>query len=247
MKKHLLTISVLVVMLSVVAMTGCSSSPGTISVSGVSTQQEGVWVTGTGEVTVVPDIFNVSLGIVASADTVADAQAAATEAMNDVMQALKDMKIADKDIQTQRFSVRQLTKWERDEIIIIGYEVSNMLGVKVRDTDKAGEVIDAVVAAGGDLTRINSMGFSIDDDSAYRDEAREKAVADAIAKAEQLADASGIKLGNITYISESYYTPVYDTYRGYAETAVPSAAATQISAGETTITATVQVVYAINP
>lgn len=246
MKKIWLSLGALVMLLAAIATAAGCADPGNISISGMSSQQEGIWVNGSGEVQAVPDIFNLSLGVVAQDDAVEPARAAAAAAMDDVMAALDDLKIAEKDIQTQRFSIRQLTRWDnvKNESIVIGYEVSNILSVKVRDIDKAGEVIDDVVAAGGDLIRINSMGFAIDDDSQYRAEARAKAVADAIAKAEQLADLAGVRLGNLTYITESYYAPA-PVYRGYD--AVAEGAATQISPGETTVSATVQLIYAIVP
>jgi len=248
MKKLWLSLGALIMLLATVATAAGCASPGTVSISGLSSQQEGIWVNGSGEVQAAPDIFNLSLGIVAQDDAVEPARAAAAAAMDDVMATLDDLNIDSKDIQTQRFSIRQLTRWDniKNENVIIGYEVSNILNVKVRDIDKAGTVIDNVVAAGGDLTRINSMGFAIDDDSQYRAEAREKAVADAIAKAEQLADLAGVRLGNLTYITESYYAPS-PVYRDYAEAAMAPGAPTQISPGETTVSATVQLVYAIVP
>ena len=123
-----------------------------------------------------------------------------------------------------------------------------MVNVKVRKVDEAGTVIDAVVAAGGDLTRINSMGFAIDDDSEYREEARALAAEDAKARAEQLAKLSGVKLGQATYVTESSYSqPI--VYRSYMEAAPAmdgGSAKTSIAPGELTVTVTVQIVYAID-
>ena len=112
--------------------------------------------------------------------------------------------------------------------------------------DRVGAIIDEAAAAGGDLTRIDSIGFTVEDPSPYQDEAREKAVADAAAKAKQLAEVAGIKLGKPVYITENafYPSPVYrQDY--YAEAAAPMAAPTPISPGELEISLNVQVTYEI--
>jgi uncharacterized protein YggE len=134
---------------------------------------------------------------------------------------------------------------EKEEVV--GYRVTNVVSVKVRDIEKTGSIIDVVAAASGDLTRINSIGFTVDDPTPYYEEARAQAIAYAKAKAEQLADLTGVDLGEPTYISESsyYYSPNY--YRGdvaYDE-AVP-ATETSISPGELEISATVQIAYSID-
>ena len=245
MKKGLFLALGLVSVLAIATLGGCA---GTVSpnVSGFfNTQQEGVWVSGTGKVTVTPDITNLMLGIEAQEATVAEAQSEATGAMNQVMNALKDNGVADKDIQTQYFSIQKVTRWddEKQQEVVIGYRVTNMVAAKIRDMAKVGTIIDAVALAGGDLTRIDSISFSVDDPSVYYEEARGKAMADARAKAEQLAELGGITLGKPTYISESMVIPS-PIYPVRAE-AAPVVAETPISAGETEISLTVQVVYAI--
>ena len=238
----LLTVS-LVLILAVVGLSGCGT---TTTLGGITlSQQEGIWVTGAGEVSVVPDIATLRLGIEAQEVSVAEAQSKATEAMNSVMDALTDSGVADKDVQTQYFSIYQVTRWDREkeQEVVVGYRVTNMVTAKMRDIDKAGAVIDAVVEAGGDLTRINSIAFSVDDPSAYHEEAREKAMGDAKAKAEQLAKLAGVTLGKPTYISESIQIPPPNYPRVVYEEA--SAAATPISPGELEISLTIQVAYAI--
>ena len=243
-KGWFLTIS-LALVLTMVFLSGCTK-PVAPTLGGIfSSQQAGIWVTGTGKVSVVPDIATLRLGIEAQEVSVADAQSKATEAMNKVMDVLTNNGVADKDIQTQRFSIHRVTKWDRvkEEEIVIGYRVSNIVTAKIRDLDKVGDIIDAVAKAGGDLTRIDSIAFSVDDPSAYHEEAREKAMADAKTKAQQLAKLSGVTLGKPTYISESIQipSPIYPR-AVYEEVPVP---ATPISPGEMEISLTVQVAYAI--
>jgi uncharacterized protein YggE len=246
MKKHWLVAVSLVLMLAVVGFSGCSAGPTTIGTVDINSQQTGIWVNGEGKVTVTPDIATLSLGIEAQAATVAEAQAQAAVAMAAVRTALTENGVADKDIQTQYFNIYQVTRWDdnKNEEIVIGYRVTNMVTAKIRDVEQAGPVIDAVAAAGGDYTRINNISFSVDDPTPYYADARQKAMADAKAKAEQLADLAGVNLGRPTYISEgTIYPPV--VYRDAGMEAMAPAPTTPISPGEIDLSLTVQVAYAI--
>ena len=254
MKKIWLTVAgMALIMVVVVGLIGCNSGEG-LTLSGdssslkldLSGQQEGIWVSGEGKVTAVPDTAILSLGIEAQALTVAEAQAEATEAMNNVMDALEAAGIDKDDIQTQYFNIQEISRWDSDkqQEYIVGYRVTNTVTVKVREIEKAGDVIDAVVAAGGDLTRINSISFTVDDPSDYYKDARKEAVADAAAKAKQLADAAGVKLGKPTYITESSYIP-NTIYRDVVAAEGTPSPTTPISPGEMEITVNVQISYAI--
>ncbi len=235
-------------------MTGCTSdNPAAAAGEGtqvnISSQQEGIWVTGQGKVTAVPDIAVVRLGIEAQDTSVASAQAQAKEAMDKVMEALADSGIAQKDIQTQYFNIYQVTRWDRDteEEVVTGYRVSNMVSAKVRDTDKVGTIIDAVVQAGGDFIRINGVSFSVDDPTDYYEDARKEAVANAKAKAEQLASLAGVKLGKATYIAEGSTGTTYPVLQagGMAFAEETMVSKTSISPGEMELSLTVQVGYSI--
>jgi uncharacterized protein YggE len=237
----------LALVLSLVGFSGCTAGPTEFGTIDISSQQEGLWVTGEGKVVAIPDLATLYLGIEAQADTVAEAQSQAVGAMDAVMAALAASGIAEKDIQTQYFSIGEVTSWDKDmgEEIVTGYRVTNMVTAKIRDIDNVGATIDAVAAAGGDLVRISSISFSVDDPTLYYEEARQKAMDDAIAKAEQLAELAGIELGKPTYISEgTIYPPV--VYRDVGMSVAPEEAyPTPISPGEIELTLTVQVAYAI--
>jgi uncharacterized protein YggE len=236
---------ILVVSLAVAGLAGCSSS-SPAGVSGIfSNQQQGIWVNGEGKVTVTPDVVNINLGIQSQEATVAEAQAKAVQAMDQVMNVLKTNGIADKDIQTQQYNISPVYQYDdvNKKNNIIGYQVTNTVNVKVRDTTKAGPIIDAVTAAGGDLTRIDSISFSVDDPTQYYGEARQKAMADAENKAKQLASLSGVTLGKPTYITESTYTPGPVYAKDTASAGAGSS--TSISTGSTDITLNVQVTYSI--
>ena len=248
MKRWLLVVS-LVSVLAVVGLACCqagSAVPGEITAWKGSSQQAGIWVNGQGKGTTVPDIATLGLGIEAEAASVAEAQSRAAEAMDNVMTALTRNGVAKKDIQTQNFSIRRMTKWDRvkEEETVTGYRVTNMVTAKIRDIDEAGTIIDAVAEAGGDLTRIDNISFSVDDPSDYYETARQAAMAEAKAKAKQLAELAGVTLGKPTYISESMQIP-YPRVMMAGAVVREAAAPTPISPGEMEISLSIQVVYAI--
>ena len=226
---------------------GCYIQGGGPQVISVPAQQNtGIWVTGQGETTAVPDVAILSLGVEAKGDTVAEAQSQAAVAMDKVMQALQDNGIDKKDIQTRQYSIYPITRWVEDEKKeeIIGYRVTNIVVAKIRKVDKAGAVIDAVAQAGGDYIRIQGISFTVDDPTPYYEEARTKAVKDAENKAKQFANLTGVKLGKPTYISEgAVYLPSVN--KAYERAVSLPATETPISPGELKITTNVQIVYAI--
>jgi len=247
-RQYLLAIGLFLTLI-LVGLVACS--PGDTSLDeienlNISSQQQGIWVTGQGEVMAVPDIATLRLGIEAEEESVAEAQIQAAEAMDKVMTALTENGIAENDIQTQYFSIQRVTEWDRiqEEEVVTGYRVTNIVTAKIRDIDKVGAIVDAVAMAGGDLARVDSISFSVEDPTDYYEEAREEAVADAKTKANQLADLAGVTLGKPTYISESFYAPPIVSRAGYEmEEAV--AIETPISPGELEISLSVQVVYSI--
>ncbi len=244
MKKRFLLLfaGIAILMLTAGLLVGCQPS---VSAAAGANQQTGIFVSGEGKVTVTPDVANIQLGIQAQAKTVADAQNQAVKAMNDVMAALTGNGVAQKDIQTQYFNIQQTTTYDnvKQQQIVTGYEVSNVVSAKVRDVTKAGSVIDAVTAAGGDLTRVNSIQFSLDNPTAANDKAREMAMADAKDTATQLAKLAGVTLGKPISISENNTS--VPLYAPVAAKSLSTAQSTPISAGELDITLSVQVVYAI--
>jgi len=255
MRKKLWLAIGLALIIITLGLTGCDSLTPTVS-SGVSSatnsqQNTGIWVSGLGEVTVTPDIATLEVGVEAQETTVAEAQDKASGAMDKVMTALTDSGVMGEDIQTRQFRIRQRTRWDNEtgEEIVVGYRVTNEVMAKIRDIEKVGSIIDAVVKAGGDLIRINGLDFSVDDPSAYYDEAREIAMADARDKAEKLAFAAEVKLGAPTYISESsgfISAPmVVMQYAGGAPIPAPAPAPPSISPGEVEVSIAVQITYSI--
>ncbi|MFC1990526.1 SIMPL domain-containing protein [Chloroflexota bacterium] len=253
-KALLLAALSLVLMAGAAGAAGCdtfSAPPRSSSTDGLvlSQQNTGIWVNGEGKVSAVPDVAILSLGVEAQAATIADAQNQAATAMDAVVGELDNYGVAEKDIKTRHFSIYPVRKWvkEREEELLVGYRVSNMVTVKVRKVDDTGVIIDAVAMAGGDYIRINDISFTVDDPEPYYKEAREKAMADAEAKAKQLADSGGVKLGTPTYINESsgFIPAPRVAFEAVLAPAPAPAPTTSISPGETEIRITVQVVYSI--
>ena len=184
MKKIWLVLISAVVLIAAVGLVGCDSDQvklmtedGELKIN-LNSQSEGIWVNGSGKVYATPDIAMLSLGIEVQRETVAEAQADAAEAMEKVMDALKNEGVKDEDIQTQQFNIRQVSDWkvvfgEGEKEVIIGYRVTNIVSAKVREIATVGAVIDAVALAGGDYTRIDNIGFTVDDPSPYYEEARD--------------------------------------------------------------------------
>lgn len=249
MKNKVLLIIGLVMIVLLAGLAGCATTSAQSPVTVNMNSQQGIWVSGEGKVTVTPDIATISLGVYAEAEKVADAQAQAAQDMDNIMAVLKSNGIADKDIQTTYFSVDQVTKWDsvKQESVVTGYRVSNIVTVKIREVDNTGKVIDAVAAAAGDNTRITGISFSVEEPEKYYAEARELAMNDAKAKAESIAELAGVELGEPTYVTESTGTTpyTYPVYKGL-DMAASESYTTSISAGETDIILNVQINYTIN-
>lgn len=241
------------ILLLLVGMMGCSAVQAQTAAQPVNislNSQTGIWVTGSGKIPVAPDIATLNLGVSAQMPNIAETQAQASAAMEKVMQALKDKGIEKADIQTTRFNVDQVTRWDdfKQQSNITGYRVSNMVSVKVRDLENVAAIIDAVVAAGGDNVRFSGINFSVEKPEKYYVEAREHAMQDAKANAEKLASLSGVTLGKVTYVTENqgsqpyYYNGINS---GMREPLAINAMDTPISIGQTDIVVSVTVTYSI--
>ena len=234
---------------------GSSSPSVAFQAAGViSQQQTGIWVSGLGKVSAQPDLAILSLSVEVRAKTVAEAQSRAASSMNAVIAALKKRGVQDKDIQTRYFNVSPQYNYvdkvdqfgRRSEQVLVGYIVSNQATVKARKLDDVGPLLDDVATAGGDLTRVQGITFTIDDPTKLQDQARELAVKNATAKAQQVAKAAGVSLGRAFYIAENVsFTPRPQLLdRGFAA-APASEASTPISGGELDVQVTVQAAFAI--
>jgi hypothetical protein len=163
----------------------------------------GITVLGTGSANVTPDRAGFTFGTVTQANTASAALAASTDAVSRVVAALQRAGVARSDIQTAEVSLS--ARWDEQGQTIQGYTASNTVTATVRKLGDAGAVIDAAVAAGANQMSGPNL-LASDHASAYRD-ALKAAIADARAKAQTLATASGVATGGITAIAEAGGTP----------------------------------------
>jgi uncharacterized protein YggE len=208
----------------------------------------GIYVSGNGVVTLEPDVVFLTLGVEAQGRTVQAAREEAALAMDAIYKVLKARGIEGTAVRTSHFNISpQYSYPDKQTPVIVGYQVNNQVTVKIKDLKNVGVIIDEVATAGGDNTRINGISFSIDDNTEAVVKARELAVKDALAKAQQFATLTGMKLGKLVYITESggYTAPersyAKDAYAMGAASAVP----TPISGGELEVNISVQAVFAI--
>ena len=207
-----------------------------------------IHVTGSGSVTGEPDIATLNLGVSVEKKSVEEAREAAASAMTAVMESLTTNNIAEKDIQTEHFSIYPRYDYTEEGRVLRGYSVNNSVSVKVRELGSLNDVIDAAVAAGGDIIVVDSIQFMIEDPTPLQVQARALAVKNAEAKARTLAEASGVTLGRPTSITETSYAAVPPiAYAEAADFALDDGArsSTPIEAGELTVTINVTVTYEI--
>ena len=212
------------------------------------TSSRSIHVNGNGSVTGDPDIASLNLGVSVEKETVAEAREEAASSMTALIETLKANNIDEKDISTENFSIYPQYDWTEEGRILKGYTVNNTVRAKVRDLDTLSDVIDDATEAGGDYIVLNSIQFMIEDTTDYQHQARTLAVKDAEAKAQTLADASGVTLGKPVTISENtYYESPPIPYAAVAELAADEGArsSTPIVPGEQTITVNVTIVYEI--
>ena len=135
------------------------------------------------------------------------------------------------------------TEFER---VLIGYEVTNTLTVKVRNLDSMGSIIDGATEAAGNLVRINRVSFTIEDTKPLQIEAREEAIADLLTKANAMATLAGVELGKLVFLSESGGgIPQSFARIESAAFAMGGDQSTSILAGELDVNVNVQGVFAI--
>jgi len=216
-----------------------------------------ITVSGEGEVFAVPDTATFSVTVQEEAKEVQDAQETATEKANAIIAYLKEAGIEEKDIKTTDYSVYPQYDYiqgvcregvcppGRQELR--GFQVSQTLTVKVRDTEKAGELLSGVGTRGA--AQVSGLSFTVDDEDELQAEARGMAIEDAQAKATALAQQLGVTIVRVTgfYENEGGYPMPYAYGMGGAERAfdVSTKAMPEIPVGENKIVSNVSVTYEI--
>jgi len=161
-------------------------------------------LTGTGDAMIDPDMAHVSAGVVTQAATAAEALRLNAAAMEAVFAELRGAGVEERDIQTSSVSINPVyapqTEDRADGPRIIAYRADNQVNVVVRDLDRLGPAIDALVEAGAN--NVGNVRFDREDPSAAEDEARREAIQGAMETARLYADAGGFRLGRILSVSE---------------------------------------------
>lgn len=224
--------------------------------SGVSATNT-ITVSGQADVSAVPDTATFSVTVQENAKEVKPAQDAAAKKSNDIVAYLKQQGIEAKDIKTADYSVYPQYEYSQGvcptsgycppgKQTLTGYQVSQTITVKVRDTAKAGDLLSGVGSRG--VSQVSGLSFTIDDEDALKAEARDKAIAKAKEKAEELARALGVSVVRVVGFSEEGNYPVYAYGRGGATMDVMSAKAApapEIPTGENKIVSNVTITYEI--
>lgn len=204
-------------------------------------------VTGTGTAYLVPDIAYIYLGVHTEKLTAAEAVTDNNTQTETVIKALTDFGIDAKDIRTTNFSIWPMDKYDPSTGAPSGektYAVDNTVYVTIRDLDKLGDLLDTVVAAGANT--VNSIQFDVADKDEALKTARADAVKDATEKAQELAGAAGVTLGELQSVTfgDNLPYPIFDGKGGGGGMAA-EAAAVPIQPGQLTFTVNVSVSYAI--
>jgi uncharacterized protein YggE len=213
------------------ASTDTTTNPKTLSVSG------------TGVINVKANQATVTLGVYTEdkqASTAIDENAAK---MTAVINALKQLGFKEEDMQTTSYNVNPNYNWEIR--MVIGYQVTNMIQIKIKDLTKVGPAIDAATTAGANKVDSISFGITEETASAMKLEAYKAAIADAKSKSDVITSGLGIKVVGVQSVTESAYYPIVE-YRNYDTSGASSAkATTPVLSGNLSVTVTLNIVYLI--
>ena len=216
-------------------------------------------VAGEGEVFAKPDIATFSFGVMAEGDDAASAQNESAEKVNEIMTYLEEQGIEERDIKTQYYNLNPRYEYTQSicqaggpctpgERVLRGYEVSQNIQVKVRNTENAGTLISGVGERGA--TDISGLNFTVDDESALTADARAAAIADAQEKAQALADDLGVDIVRMTgFWEEQGYMPYYGRGGDMMESAAMMddgmKVAPSVPTGENMVTSRVNISYEV--
>ena len=209
--------------------------------------QPHISVRGSGVVSAKPDMVNLQVGVQIQNTSLDSAQADAATKADAIMNQLKAAGIAEKDISTAQYNVEPVMNYRDNQPPeVTGFRVTNIMNVKVRDIAKAGKLIDDLVKSGANT--VYGLSFSFSDPTAVMKQAREQAMNDAKAKAQELASLGGVALGAPIVIEDggANVPPVImEQAAGRAMDSSTAAIAPPINPGQQEIRVEVTVSYAI--
>lgn len=208
--------------------------------AGENAPKRKITVNGAAQVTLKPDVANVTFGTLTQDKEAAAARDANNTLMGKVMAAIKAQGVdTDKDVKTTHYGIHP--RYDYNGNTITGYEVRNSIQVKVRNLDKLGAIMDAAAAAGANLS--SGLYFDVEDGETAYDQALVKAIENARQRAETLARNAGGSLGAVLNASQSggYYPP-RPYYYGRQEMDM-AAGEVPVSAGTLQVSAYVNITF----
>ena len=237
--RKIYTLMAAIVILALV-LSGCGGS--TTSASTVAART--ISVNGTGIVYITPDIAYINIGVHTEDPEVGLAVNNNSLKSQAVIKAIKDLGVADKDIQTTNFSVINSIQYDPVTGVQSGttYTVDNTVVVTIRDLAKLSDLLDSVIQAGAN--NINSVLFDIAEKSAAVQQARLLALENAQDLASELTKGLGVTLGAVQ--SLSYYENSPSPYFGKGGDSIGSGTSTTpINPGQMQLTVNVSISYEI--
>ncbi len=206
-----------------------------------------LYVYGSSEIKVNPDMAKIMLSVVVEEADAREAAAKNAIIVEELLKSLKNIGVSKENIQTTSYNIYPIYYYPKEGTpTITGYRVVNSLEIKIIEKDinklglNAGKIIDEAVAAG--VNQVTGITFTVTDETYknLKSTALKLAVEDAASKAKLIAETLGVKIVGVQSVSEGSYspTPVY-----VKEAAVSSS--TPIIPGQITIQYTVQVTYVI--
>ncbi len=222
------------------------AGPLPFSVNSVTTNKTDVFtVSGEGKASAQPTLATVSVGIQANGSTVKAAQDQINVSINKVSENIKKLGVEAKDIQTTNYSVRPNIDYQNNNQKITGYTASTDLYIKIRQIDKANQVIDTATASGAN--QVGNVSFEAEDKTKAENEARSKAVIEAKKKAEDAAKIAGFSLGRIINYSENFGGNIRPVNLSKAADSIggQGTPATNLEPGSSEITVVVNLSYEI--
>ena len=200
-------------------------------------------VSGTGRVTVEPDLADLRLGLSVARPTVDGARAEAATTMDAILAAVTEADVPRRDVRTTLLSVQPRYDYRDNKPpTLTGYELANIVEVTVRDLDRLGDIVDGTLRAGA--TSMDSLSFRVADPAPAEREARVLAMAAARARADVLAEAAGLTIVGVADIVEGgAVRPPIPFPKGERMMAMAADLATPVEAGSMEISVSVTVSY----
>jgi len=165
---------------------------------------KGIWVTGSGQATGPRDECVITVGSQAREPSAAAALAASSESLEAMREVLLHAGLPPSALATSAVSLNPVYD---DFPTVAGFSAEVRLTATTRDIAAVGQLLSAVVAAGGNAARVHEVSFRHGDASGLMAAARAAAWADARARATQLAELAGRELGDVLAIDETVARP----------------------------------------